>query len=69
MRTIRVDLRVDRDSLHMALRGPDYLFALQDIVVRIREGMKYQNKDWGEVNDLVWDILNERGIDPYGEVA
>lgn len=58
----------DRDELHMAERGPTYLFALMDMADKLRNGIKHQNKDWEEVSDLFYEILDDRQINIYEEV-
>lgn len=58
----------DEDNLHMAQRGPDYLFALQDFAKALRNGLKYKDKEWEEVSDIFYKILDDANIDVWGEV-
>ena len=58
----------DRYDLHMAQRGSDYLFALQDFADRLREGIKYHDKQWEEIHGLFYAVMDEYSINMYEEV-
>ncbi len=65
---LEFNLPEDKDDLHMAQRGHKYVFALIDFANRLREGMKYHGKDWDEISEVFYSILEDKQIDVHEEV-
>ena len=58
----------EASEFERASHADDWYGAVYDIVTEIRQRVKYGGA--GDVEDLsrwVWNMLNERGLDPYKE--
>ena len=67
--TLKTD---DLAELNTHIRGPDYAACLHDITQELRSRSKYrvgeeQTCTWGEVYEVLWQILNDNNIDPFEE--
>ncbi len=58
----------DQDELHLALRGSEYLSALQEFADVLRSGVKYKDKEWEEIADLFYGVLQTYNINVHEEV-
>jgi hypothetical protein len=68
--TIEFNLPEDRYEHKTAMRGGDYLSAISEFTQKVRDNAKYLEttpKDWQEVKDLWWSILEDHEINPYEE--
>ena len=59
----------DASEFERASHADDWYLAVYDIVDEIRRRVKYGDGVGGveDLQEWVWNMLNERGLDPYKE--
>lgn len=67
--TLTFDLPEERSEAERAAHGTDWYLAVYDIVSELRSWIKFQDagQEIADFNTWVWEMLNERGLDPYKE--
>ena len=66
---LEFDLPLENYEFDRASHSADWFMAVWDIVTELRRRVKYGNAgdEVADVYKWVWDMLNDRGIDPYKE--
>ena len=59
----------DASEFERASHATDWYLAVWDIVSELRKRLKYggAGSEVQELDEWVWNMLNERGLDPYKE--
>ena len=65
--TLRYELPEERVDSERAIRGADWYLAVYEIVSELRNLLKYNNagQEIDSFNKWVWEMLKDRGLDPY----
>ena len=66
---LEFDLPLENYEFERASHTDDWYSAVYDIVTEIRKRVKYggASDEVADVYKWVWEMLNERGLDPYKE--
>jgi len=66
---LEFDLPLENYEFERASHAADWYMAVWDIVSELRKRLRYENAgdEMEDLNKWVWDMLNERGLDPYKE--
>ena len=61
--TLEVNLPEEEDDFNTAVKGIDFIAALQDIATEFRQAEKYEEGvTFGTAKAIFYDILRDRGI-------
>lgn len=69
--TLSFNLPEEADAHRDAVRGGEYLCAIEEIVRELRDRAKYGKpektgaRELDAIRDMVATVLDDRGIDPY----
>ena len=67
--TLKYTLPDERVDAEQAIHGADWYLAVYEIVSELRSWIKFEGagQEIADFNKWVWEMLNERGLDPYKE--
>lgn len=67
--TLKFKLPEEQTEADHAILGTEWYFAVYEIVSELRSRIKYENagQEIADFNKWVWEMLQERGLDPYKE--